>query len=62
MHFAQQKNMKDILCGKSIAFYPFPTVGTAEILINERAMGEQGQLAGFIMGHLKFGNHLYLWG
>lgn len=38
--------MKDTLCGKSIAFYPFPTVGTAEILIKERAMGEQGQLAG----------------
>lgn len=54
--------MRDILRDKALLFIPFPTVGMAEILIKERAIGEQGQPAGFIMGHLKFGNHLYLWG
>lgn len=29
---------------ESTAFYPFPTLGTAEILIKERAMDEQGHL------------------
>ena len=44
------------------AFTPFPTVDTAGILIRKRAMGEQGHPVGFIMGHLKFGNNLYLRG
>lgn len=54
--------MKDLLCGKVLLFTPFPTVDTAGILIRERAMAEQGQPVGFIMGHLKFGNHPYLRG
>lgn len=54
--------MKDLLCGKVLLFTPFPTVDRAGILIRERAMAEQGQPVGFIMGHLKFGNHPYLRG
>jgi len=36
--------MKDLLCGKVLLFTPLSTVDTEEILIRERAMGEQGNL------------------
>lgn len=43
---------------QSVVFYPFPYRRHSRDFSKEERKGRTGQPAGFIMGHLKFGNHL----